>query len=183
MIKLTEEEKRERKRIRQAKYRIENKEKIAKSREKSREKKRLYDAKYYTKNKETIKLQGTNWRLANNKSSNAITAKYRKKNRVKCNLLSNKYHAKNNDKNAAKAARYRATKFGATIYMTKEDKAKVADLYTIASDATKLFGYVWAVDHIIPLNKGGLHKLTNLQVVPATWNSVKGDRNSDLYWG
>ena len=66
--------------------------------------------------------------------------------------------------------------------MSKEDKAKIAELYVIAKDATKLFGYGWEVDHIVPLAKGGLHKLSNLQVVPTTWNRVKGARNCDTYW-
>ena len=93
-----------------------------------------------------------------------------------------KYRAENRDKCNALTAKYRARKFGATIYMTKEDRAKINSLYAIAKDATKLFGYTWEVDHIVPLAKGGLHKLSNLQVVPMAWNRSKGDRNCATYW-
>jgi 5-methylcytosine-specific restriction endonuclease McrA len=67
--------------------------------------------------------------------------------------------------------------------MTNNDKLKIEELYSIANNARLTTGYDWDVDHIIPLNKGGLHKLSNLQVVPASWNRAKGDRNSDVYWG
>ena len=109
-------------------------------------------------------------------------ARYRKMNTEKIRVSSSSYARKNRDKLNFKKAFYNAKKFGATIYMTKEDKAKIAELYTIAKDASKLFGYDWAVDHIVPLNKGGLHKLSNLQVVPASWNRAKNNRNSDSFW-
>mgnify|MGYP006103151593 CR=1 FL=1 len=172
MIKLTTEEKKEKNRIRHAKYRLENKEKLSKAR-----------AKYRLANKENINLYAKKYREENKGLIKEGKQNYINNNPLKVKEQSAKWFKENKDKSYAVCAQYRARKFNATVYMTDKEKKKIEELYQIAQDATKLFGYVWAVDHIIPLNKGGLHKLTNLQVVPATWNSVKGDRNSDLYWG
>ena len=79
-------------------------------------------------------------------------------------------------------AKRRATKFRATVYMSPEMKRKVAEVYQIAQEASVTTGYDWHVDHIVPLRKGGLHTLNNLQVVPATWNLEKNNNNCDSYW-
>ena len=157
---MTVEERKAAKKASVAKYYAENK-----------EKKRLYDIKYRAENRAKLNAQ-----------CKAYSATYNKENKEKRKASRDKWRAENKNKINAGASNRRAKMFGATIYMTKEDKAKIAELYTIAKDATKLFGYDWAVDHIVPLNKGGLHKLTNLQVVPAIWNSAKRDRNCDTYW-
>jgi len=121
----------------------------------------------YKKYNKTHKENKEKWTVANRDKIKKASAKYVKNNKDKVNALS---------------ANRRAKMFGATIYMTKEDKAKIAELYKIAKDASKLFGYTWEVDHIVPLNKGGLHKLSNLQVVPMNWNRVKSDKNCNTYW-
>ena len=54
-------------------------------------------------------------------------------------------------------------------------------MYDLAQRRTEQTGFAWEVDHIIPLTKGGLHKPTNLQVVPASWNKSKGNRSEDKY--
>jgi hypothetical protein len=44
---------------------------------------------------------------------------------------------------------------------------------------TKMTGIEWHVDHIIPLqgkNVSGLHTPYNLQVIPASWNTAKGNK-------
>lgn len=43
----------------------------------------------------------------------------------------------------------------------------------------------WNVDHIVPLNHKeacGLHNAFNLQVVPASWNFKKGNRNMNQFF-
>lgn len=37
-------------------------------------------------------------------------------------------------------------------------------------------GYRWAIDHMIPLRRGGKHAWWNIQVIPYRLNSLKGDR-------
>jgi len=153
------------------KYYNENKEKISVRRND-------YAIKYRAENKERLNIASNKYKEENK----AELAKYRSENKEKIALIAKKYKEENKDKVNAATALRRAKKFGATVYMTKEDKAKIEELYTIARDATKLFGYDWEVDHIVPLARGGLHKLTNLQVVPGSWNAAKRDRNCDTYW-
>ena len=85
-------------------------------------------------------------------------------------------------KKAFRNAKRRAAKSGAVVYMSPETKRKVADVYQIAQEASMTTGYDWQVDHIVPLSKGGLHTLNNLQVVPAAWNRNKKNNNCDRYW-
>ena len=139
--------------------------------------------KYAIDNKEKINIQRNKRHAKNRALINAKAKKWRDENADKVKASVKKYHQNNPDKLNSHCANYRAKKFGATVWMTKEDKEKIAELYEIAKDATKLFGYDWEVDHIVPLSKGGLHKLANLQVVPASWNRAKNNRNSNVYWG
>ena len=87
----------------------------------------------------------------------------------------------NKDKKNVATANRRALRFRATVYLTPTDKKEIQNLYKVAQNKTKETGEVWHVDHIIPLTKGGLHKPTNLQVVPASWNLSKGNRTEEKY--
>lgn len=85
-------------------------------------------------------------------------------------------------KRALRNAKRRAARFNAAVYMSPDMKRKVVEVYQIAQEARVTTGYNWHVDHIVPLSKGGLHTLSNLQVVPATWNVKKSNNNCDRYW-
>ena len=167
-------------------YALNNKEKVKVAsklyRENNRDKLIEKNKEWCKNNLDKYKATSKKWRDENKESISIRTTKWVSGNRDKVNLNSLKYAKNNRDKLNVLNANRRAKMFGATIYMTKADKAKVEELYTIAKDATELFGYGWEVDHIVPLNKGGLHKLSNLQVVPESWNRSKGDRNCDTYW-
>ena len=169
-----------------AKYRLANKEKIKLYNDRyvveNKENRAAYMLKYCAENKEKRAEYYKENKESISNVKKVYMAKYRLANKEKIVFKSAKYAAENKERFANKSANRRAMKFGATIYMTKEDKAKVVELYTIARDATKLFGYDWEVDHIVPLTKGGLHKLSNLQVVPMSWNRSKNNRNCDTYW-
>ena len=156
---------------------------MAMTTEERKESVKLANVKWRERNKENERLRVAKYRLENKEKSKKASNKWRLENKDKAYVSTLKWKEKNKAKNLSLNATYRAKKFGATIYMTKEDKAKIDELYVIASDASKLFGYDWAVDHIVPLAKGGIHNLANLQVVPAKWNRIKSASNSDLYWG
>ena len=80
----------------------------------------------------------------------------------------------------AKKARRRAVEMQRKPkWLTDEDMWVIKEIYALAAIRTKQFGFVWHVDHIVPLqgeNVCGLHVPNNLQVIPAVQNWVKGAR-------
>jgi hypothetical protein len=74
-------------------------------------------------------------------------------------------------------AKRRAAKFNATP--TWANEFFIEEAYSLAQLRTKMFGFTWHVDHIVPLNGRtvcGLHTHDNLQVIPGAENLRKGNR-------
>ena len=134
------------------------------------------------KNKEEVLLKEKLYRQKNREKINATHRKWRLENPERYAEARARYRKKRKDVVYANNAERRARKFRATIPMTKEEKEKIIEIYQISIDAKKTTVYDWEVDHIIPLSKGGLHKLSNLQVVPAEWNAKKNNLNFEKYW-
>jgi len=64
-------------------------------------------------------------------------------------------------------------------WLTADDRWMIEQTYELAALRTKMFGFSWHVDHIVPLQGktvSGLHVPTNLQVIPAIDNIQKGNR-------
>lgn len=64
-------------------------------------------------------------------------------------------------------------------WLTAEDFWVLEEAYALAALRTKLFGFRWDVDHIIPLHGAlvsGLHVPQNVQVIPASLNQSKSNR-------
>ena len=69
--------------------------------------------------------------------------------------------------------------------MSELDELVMTEAYKLAETRTKLTGFKWHVDHIVPLFHKqccGLNNAHNLQVVPAAWNIQKSNRNMAVYW-
>lgn len=62
-------------------------------------------------------------------------------------------------------------------WLSEDDKWMIAQVYELAELRTKMFGFPWHVDHVVPLNGkrvSGLHVPQNLQVIPWIDNLRKG---------
>jgi hypothetical protein len=123
---------------------------------------------------------------------NAQDAAYRSKNKKKCNAtirrwreenreLSNSYVRKSKAKNPAivlaNTIKRRLAKINRTpSWLTADDHWMIEQAYELAALRTKIFGFAWHVDHILPLQGklvSGLHTPYNLQVIPGTENVRK----------
>lgn len=95
-------------------------------------------------------------------------------------LLEKKRHwARTSPKMRAITVRYRTSKINRTPkWLTDSDIWMMQEAYDLAALRTKMFGFSWHVDHIIPLQGktvSGLHVPTNLQVIPAVVNLAKAN--------
>ena len=81
--------------------------------------------------------------------------------------------------NALVAARKLMIKNRIPKWVDKDHMWLIKEAYELAQLRTKLFGFSWHVDHIIPL-KGeavsGLHVIENLQVIPGIENIIKKNK-------
>lgn len=77
-------------------------------------------------------------------------------------------------------ARRRASRIKRTPEWLKEDDFWIIkEAYNLAKLRSKMFGFKWHVDHIIPLQgrlASGLHVPTNLQVIPWLDNQKKHNK-------
>jgi len=135
---------------------------------------------YYEANKERIKESQKAYREANKEKRNAQKRAYHERNKEKLLAQQNAYKKANKDKVYASIAKRRASKLNRTpSWLTKEDLAKIEDVYRMARRRSEVEGIMYHVDHIIPLqgkNISGLHVPNNLQVLRGRDNISKGNR-------
>ena len=127
--------------------------------DKVREHKRIDSARHSKKIMERVKR----WMSENPDKRKATVAKWDKANRDVCN---------------AKDAKRRATKLNATPKWANAFFIKEA--YHLAKLRTKMLGFKWEVDHIVPLQSKvvcGFHVENNLRVIPMVDNRTKSNTN------
>lgn len=89
------------------------------------------------------------------------------------------WRKENKAKSAANTQKRRAYKINATPIWAND--FFINEVFELARLRTRLFGFKWHVDHIVPLKSKkicGLHVENNLQVIPAIENHKKSNR----YW-
>ena len=93
---------------------------------------------------------------------------------------SKKYLENNRAKiNAKLKKRYTAKLSRTPVWLSKEDTWLIEQAYDLAQLRSRIFGFQWHVDHVVPLQGklvSGLHVPHNLQVIPAWDNRSKSNK-------
>ena len=94
------------------------------------------------------------------------------------------YKKQNIDKTNANTAKRRAAKINRTpSWLSSDDLWLINEAYSLAALRTKMFGFSWHVDHVIPLQGrtvSGLHVPSNLQVIPWIENVSKANKFKEV---
>lgn len=167
-----------------------------------------YKKAWADRNRETVRVKNNAWNKAHPESMRAASARYEKAHSAKVRARKNEWNRKNPEKARARSLEWsrnnpdRKKAFG-EVYR-RENVAKIRaydanrrakseratpswaneffmdEAYRLARLRTKLFGYEWHVDHIVPLQSKfvcGLHVHNNLRVIPGSENKAKGNRS------
>lgn len=145
----------------------------------NRDHERAYSAKWRRDNKERMEIARATWRANNQDRIKIVNATYFKNNKEKVSNANAAWLSANRAHATAYAAKQRARKVQATPVWA--NKFFIDEIYDLANRRTKLFGFSWHVDHIVPLKSKlvcGLHCEANLQVITGSENCSKNNR----YW-
>jgi hypothetical protein len=120
------------------------------------------------------------WRKNRREENNAVARRWASKNRVKVNAFSRVWRQENKDIMATHKANRRVAMLSRTpFWLSRDARWMVSQAYALAVQRTKMFGFAWHVDHVVPLQGktvSGLHVPWNLQVIPGTDNLRKSNR-------
>jgi len=125
---------------------------------------RAATARYFAENKSERLEESRQYRLNNPEKRKMVCALWKKKNK---HLV------------ASDAARRRKTLKESCDQGEVLDSFTIDHIYLYARRLTECTAIKWHVDHVIPVSRGGQHVPTNLQVVPARWNLIKGNKNNN----
>jgi len=168
-------------------YRAANKEKIAASAkaycEANKEKVAAAGRAYYQANKEKHAKAMKAWYQSNKSRQAELTKRWLAANQDRMTEWKKAYYEANKEKFCEKGARRRALQNGQTpsdanqtLIQTFYDQAVRLTKAWSAPHIDRKFRVAFAVDHIVPLSRGGLHEASNLQVIPAKLNARKKDK-------
>jgi hypothetical protein len=140
---------------------------------------RASSAAYRGSNPEKVKVGAAAWKKANPEKNKASYTAWDKANPEKRRALHRAWDKANPGKANARTRRRQAAKLQATPAWA--NNFFMQEAYTLAALRTRMLGFKWHVDHVVPLRSKivcGLHCEANLRVIPAVINMSKGNR----YW-
>jgi hypothetical protein len=120
------------------------------------------------------------YRKANRESCRATILAWSANNPEKVKEYAKKTKINNKGRINAHTVKRRLAKINRTpAWLAPDDHWIIEQAYELAALRTKMFGFSWHVDHILPLQGktvSGFHVPANLQVIPAVDNVRKGNR-------
>ena len=162
----------------------------AKHRKENRDRYLAYEAEWRASHRENVKLAQRKWRAANTELAKertrvAALKAYRARPYARWTAMEQQQHRDRVNSwrraNPSHGASFRAKRRAAEKRATPvwANSFFIAEAYRLAALRTKLFGFSWHVDHIVPLQHPlvcGLHVESNLNVIPASENQKKHNR-------
>lgn len=133
--------------------------------------------KWYSLNKEKAAASVKKWTLKNKARLAATRAKWTLENAERIAAKNSQWSRNNPGKRmAVKAARRAREKFATPAWA---NNFFIEEIYDLAARRTRLTGFKWHVDHMVPMQSKtvcGLHVENNLRVIPAKQNQSKNNR-------
>lgn len=169
-------------------WRKNNPEKVAQMHQsyyqKNKKKIAAYNKQYRIKNADKLRKQAKSWRESNKEAKAISDKRWAQENKDKVRLASKRYRANNPEKAAANVARYVSknpqvainirTRRRARIKGNKIYKVTAKDLRKIMLKNCAYCGSASAhLDHVIPISRGGQHRVGNLIASCAKCNQSK----------
>ena len=137
-------------------------------------------AAYYARTRETALASAKDWREQNIERRLAARKAEYANNRDNAREAARLYRQENPAKVNAWSRKHQLAKRKRTpVWLSPDDYWMIEQAYELAQLRTKIFGFEWQVDHVIPLQGklvSGLHVPHNLRVIPAVINRSKSNR-------
>jgi hypothetical protein len=133
--------------------------------------------KWLENNRELHNTRVKRWQAANPDAVKIAATAWAKANPEKVKAKALRHIKKHPDAHTARAVASVARRAKRVPkWLSADDKWMLRQAYALAKQRTKMFGFTWEVDHIIPLrgeHVSGLHVPTNVQVIPKALNRLK----------
>lgn len=145
------------------------------------EKERINSRERYARNIVALRIQQRAWWTANKEVSREASRNWRKNNPDAQKIASGRWTKEHPEKRAAAQSKRRTSQENRTPdWLTPEDFIKIEFYYSLSEALRIATGIRHSVDHIVPLqgrSVSGLHVPWNLQVIPLSENSKKGNHH------
>ena len=129
---------------------------------------------YQDRNRTAVNQRNAAWRANNPERMAELVKRWQVENKEKCEEAARRFNRNHPERcDATRVRKLRAMPQWANKFF-------ISEAYHLARLRTRLFGFEWHVDHMVPLKAKivcGLHVEYNLQVIPGTANVKKGNRD------
>jgi hypothetical protein len=161
-------------------YRKANREKecsrVSEYRKANREKIGAQNREYRKANREKECARVSEWYKANRERALTQKSEYYKANRERINARHREYRKANPEKIHARNASHRARKKECSVPLTEMEKQKVQSLSRKIQRLNKKGGVEYHIDHIVPMDYGGVHHPCNLRIMVGKENLSKTNK-------